>query len=157
MNRELDPSPTATDPADNRPRRGATTGARSPQPYFDRLAAAVERLNTARSLSRQLQALAEEAPTITNDSSPTSCSRWPTGRGRCRDAHCTVRLPLDQVIQLNAMATVDTTMPTRRPAGPNSASPCAALRSAAFCSPSSPGSSRSLTPEYPGRSGPAHC
>ena len=67
MSRELDPSPTSTDPADNRPRRGATTGARSPQPYFDRLAAAVERLNAARSLSRQLQALAEEAPTITNE------------------------------------------------------------------------------------------
>ena len=88
MSRELDPSPTSTDLADNRPTCGATTGARSPQPYFDRLAAAVERLNAARSLSRQLQALAEEAPTITNDSSPTSCSRWPTGRGRCRDAHC---------------------------------------------------------------------
>jgi hypothetical protein len=37
-------------------------GAPSPQPYFDRLAAAVERLNAARSLSRQLHTLAEEAP-----------------------------------------------------------------------------------------------
>jgi hypothetical protein len=46
---------------------GGATGARSPRPYFDRLVAAVERLNAARSLSRQLRVLAEEAPTITNE------------------------------------------------------------------------------------------
>ena len=67
MSRELGHSPTATDPADNRSGYGATTGARSPQPYFDRLTAAVERLNAARSLSRQLRALAQEAPTLTNE------------------------------------------------------------------------------------------
>lgn len=66
ISRELDPSPTATYPADNRP-RCATTSARSPQPYFDRLTAAVERLNAARFLSRQLHALAEEANTLTNE------------------------------------------------------------------------------------------
>jgi hypothetical protein len=68
--RRLDPaSPTATNPteADTRPGCSAITGARSPQPYFDRLTAAVERLNAARSLSRQLRVLAEEAPTITNE------------------------------------------------------------------------------------------
>ena len=58
-----------TDPteADTRPGCATTTGARSPQPYLDRLTAAVERLNTARSLSRQLRALADDAPTITNE------------------------------------------------------------------------------------------
>jgi hypothetical protein len=61
---ELDPPVPVTDPTDSRPERDATTV--NPQPYFDRLAAAVERLNAARSLSRQLHALAEEAPTITN-------------------------------------------------------------------------------------------
>jgi hypothetical protein len=67
MSRELHPSPTATDPADNRPGCDATTGARSPQPYFDRLTAAVERLNAARCLSRQLIALADETHIITNE------------------------------------------------------------------------------------------
>jgi hypothetical protein len=70
MSHELDPPilvPDPTDSDDSRPERGATTGAWSPQPYFDRLAAAVERLNAARCLSRQLHALAEEAPTITNE------------------------------------------------------------------------------------------
>jgi hypothetical protein len=37
------------------------------QPFLDHLAAAVERLNAARSLSRQLHALADETPTITNE------------------------------------------------------------------------------------------
>jgi hypothetical protein len=50
--------------ADTRPGCATTTGAR---PYLDRLTAAVERLNTARSLSRQLRALADDAPTITNE------------------------------------------------------------------------------------------
>jgi hypothetical protein len=39
----------------------------NPQPYLDRLTAAVERLTAARSLSRRLHALAEEAPMITNE------------------------------------------------------------------------------------------
>lgn len=39
----------------------------NPQPYFDRLTAAIKRLNVARSLSRQLHTLAEEAHTFTNE------------------------------------------------------------------------------------------
>ncbi len=67
MSRELDPPVLVTPEADTCPGCGGATGARSPRPYFDRLVAAVERLNAARSLSRQLRVLAEEAPTITNE------------------------------------------------------------------------------------------
>ncbi|MGB6161330.1 MAG: hypothetical protein WBF75_01880, partial [Pseudonocardiaceae bacterium] len=53
----------ATDPTETEPCPGSS----SQQPYLDRLTAAVERLTAARSLSRQLHALAEEAPMITNE------------------------------------------------------------------------------------------
>lgn len=39
----------------------------NPQPYMDRLTAAIKQLNAARSLSRQLIALAEEAFMMTNE------------------------------------------------------------------------------------------
>jgi hypothetical protein len=67
VSRELDPPVLVTPEADTRPGCGGATGARSPRPYFDCLVAAVERLNTARFISRQLRVLAEEAPTITNE------------------------------------------------------------------------------------------
>lgn len=67
MSRELDPPVPVTPEAGTRPGRGATTGAPSPQPYLDHLTEAVERLNAARSLSRQPHALAEDAPIIANE------------------------------------------------------------------------------------------
>lgn len=39
----------------------------NPQPYMDRLTAAIKQLNAARSLSQQLIALAEEAFMMTNE------------------------------------------------------------------------------------------
>ncbi|MGB6163615.1 MAG: hypothetical protein WCF33_20685 [Pseudonocardiaceae bacterium] len=39
----------------------------NPQPYMDRLTAAIKQLNAARPLSRQLIALAEEAFMMTNE------------------------------------------------------------------------------------------
>jgi hypothetical protein len=53
----------ATDPTETEPCPGSS----SPQPYLDRLTAAIERLTAARSLSRQLHTLAEEAHTLTNE------------------------------------------------------------------------------------------
>lgn len=38
----------------------------NPQPYLDRLAATVEQLSAARSILRQVEALADDAPTITD-------------------------------------------------------------------------------------------
>jgi hypothetical protein len=66
--RLLDPA-TATGPteADTRPGCATTTGAPSPQPFLDRLTATIERLGATRSIQRQLIALADEAPTITNE------------------------------------------------------------------------------------------
>ncbi|MGB6164174.1 MAG: hypothetical protein WCF33_04135 [Pseudonocardiaceae bacterium] len=52
----------ATDPTETEPCPGSS----SPQPYLDHLTAAVKRLNAARSLSQQLIALADDAPTITD-------------------------------------------------------------------------------------------
>lgn len=52
-----------------RARRAGRTGRSTtvnPQPYLDRLAATVEQLGTARSILRQLIALADDAPGLTD-------------------------------------------------------------------------------------------
>jgi hypothetical protein len=65
VSRELDPPVLVTPEAGARPGCGAITV--NPQPYFDRLTEAVQRLGATRSIQRQLIALAEEAPTLTDE------------------------------------------------------------------------------------------
>jgi hypothetical protein len=108
--RRLDPaSPTETDPteADTRPGCGATTGAWSPQPYFDRLTAAVERLNTACSLSRQLRALADDALTITNEQLAALL-------GCAKLGQASWLIPVGQIARANSVKAVRTPTPTEQ-------------------------------------------